>query len=253
MPAVDRRPAASARRPRPRQVAQGGVLAQAADHGHLVPTGRPQHLTTGVGPVRDRPQRHAPMPQPHRQPVQQLHRQRQLGAERPAVLRRQPRHVFLPHIQARPQRQGDAPPPRVAHQPGQRHPDVAVDKLLPGRPRRRVVVDAGPLHARAVALRRRVVQAEQQTRSTRPQPRQQHEEQQPRGHPGRASPHRPQQGVGRPEVVGDARGPQPTGNGAAAAGEHDAAQETQEAGLAAEVQAAGQEREPTRQLRGHHP
>ena len=50
----------------------------------------------------------------------------------------------------------------MADDPGQRHPQVAVEELLVGRPGGRVVVDAGALHLGAKALRRRVVQGEEQ-------------------------------------------------------------------------------------------
>jgi hypothetical protein len=55
----------------------------------------------------------------------------------------------------------------VLDDPGEGDPDVAVQEALLGRPGRRVVVDAGPLHVRAVARRRAVVLGEHDRRSRR--------------------------------------------------------------------------------------
>jgi hypothetical protein len=63
----------------------------------------------------------------------------------------------------------------------------------------------------------------------------------------------PQQAVGRAELLGDAGGAKPTGDGAMAAGEDDPAQQGREAGLAPAVQASGREHEPGGRFRRRHP
>src|SRR5208282_2151380 len=70
--------------------------------------------------------------------------------------------VGTPHIQERQQRQADRVPTGVPHDPRQRDPDMAVEKLLPGRPWRWIVMDARALDVLAVTLGRRVVDGEEQ-------------------------------------------------------------------------------------------
>lgn len=45
----------------------------------------------------------------------------------------------------------------MPHDHRQRHPDVSLAEQMPRRPRRRIVMKAGPLHVRPVPLRRRIV------------------------------------------------------------------------------------------------
>ena len=145
---------------------------------------------------------------------------------------------FSPDVEQGAQRQADGAPERVADDPGQGDPDVAVEELLVGRPRGGVVVDAGPLDVRAVALGRGVVQ--RRTAAARPG----------RGRPGRggAAGGEPvgvaAQG-GEEVVVGgeagaDAGGAEPAGDGAAALGEEGAEEQDGEAPGEALVEAGGQ-------------
>ncbi len=125
--AVERLAAAAARRWLDRQAAQRRVLAQPTDDHDAVRLGRPQHGTLGVAAVGDQPQRLALGPQPGGQPAEQCRGLFPFGAERPAPLRRQPRHILAADIDLGPHRQGDgaeAPRvPRPSRARGHPHPD----------------------------------------------------------------------------------------------------------------------------------
>jgi hypothetical protein len=60
-------------------------------------------------------------------------------------------------VEAGVQRQGNGPPGRMLGEGGQTDPEMAVDKLLAGRARGGIMVQAGTLDAGAVALGRRVI------------------------------------------------------------------------------------------------
>jgi hypothetical protein len=109
---------------------------------------------------------------------------------------------------------------------------VAVEEALVRRPRGGVVVDAGPFHAGAVALRGRVVEGEQPVPPRVNGAAEAAEEQAAAGvHPVAAQ--AAEQVVGTAEVVGDVAGAEPGGGRAPAAGEEDALEEgRQEVGLA---------------------
>lgn len=111
----------------------------------------------------------------------------------------------LADVKASQQRQGDDAPVGVSGQQSEYDPDVAVDVRRAGRPRRGVVVEAGPFDFRPVALGRRVVDAQQQ--SVGPGPHRLE------GRTGESDGHKVGMlgyggdgGVGGPEVVSDAGG-----------------------------------------------
>ena len=60
--------------------------------------------------------------------------------------------VLGPDVQPGQQRQGDDSPGGVDRQQPEHHPDVAVDVRRAGRAGGRVVMDAGPLDVRPVAV-----------------------------------------------------------------------------------------------------
>src|SRR5206468_1692618 len=88
--------------------------------------------------------------------------QLELGAEAPRVMLDELGQVLGTDIEQSTQRQSQRVPGRMPSQPGQADPNMAIDELLAGRTRRGVVVNAGTLHARAVACRGRVVDGEPQ-------------------------------------------------------------------------------------------
>src|SRR5262249_60071334 len=97
-----------------------------------------------------------------------------------------------------------------------------------------VVVDAGALDAGAVAGRRRVVEGKEQPLARagghqRPEDVTEQTEGEVAGVPARG----PEGAVGGAEIVGDARGAEPRGDGAAAAGEQGADEELPQVGSGA--------------------
>src|SRR5262249_45725171 len=166
---VDLPPAVRGQRPSlPRPAAgrgqgpQVGILAQPAEHDHPQRPHRLQERPLGIGAIDRQPDGLAGVAQPPPQPADHLGGQRQLGAELPGVVLGQRRHVLGADVEQGAQRQGQGAPGGVVGQPGQRHPDVAVDEPLASRARGGVVVGAGALHAGAVARRGRVVDANQE-------------------------------------------------------------------------------------------
>src|SRR5207253_8165045 len=139
------------------------------------------------------------------------------GAEDDPVTRRQLADVLATDVQPGTQRQTDGTPPGVAYQPGQRHPDMAVEELLVGRTRRRVVVDPGPLDLRPRAWRRRVVQAEQEAFAGHQDAHSQAQQQ--RGHYAGPWPQAAEEVIILAEVGAQAGRAQPAGHGAPTPGE----------------------------------
>ena len=156
------RPALTGPTCRRRQRAQVGVLAQTAEHHHAQGQHRLQEGSLGVAAIDDHPQLLAHAAQPEAQPTDQFDRQFQLGAKGPRVTLGQLGDVLGADVEQGTQRQCQGIPGRVANQPGQRDPDVAVDELLAGRSRRGVVMDAGPLHLGSVACGWGVVDGKEQ-------------------------------------------------------------------------------------------
>ena len=137
------------------------------------------------------------------------------------------------------ERQGQSVPPGVTGQPGEGHPDVAVDVLLPGRAGAGVVVDAGALDAGAVARRGRVVEGKEQVVAWgAAHQRLQGATQQAVGQGVGASAGGPEGVVGRAEGVADSRGAEPGGDGASAAREQGAEQQQGQAWGGAAVEDA---------------
>src|SRR5262249_62039009 len=109
------------------------------------------------------------------------------------------------------QGQGEGPPGRLPGEPPQDDPRVSVHEGTAGRPRRRVVVDAGPLDLGTVPLGRRVVEGEQKP-SSPGQQRLQYVVGQASGQEVGPPPGGGDGGVRRAELLRDAGGPDPTCN-----------------------------------------
>src|ERR1700683_3770807 len=106
-------------------------------------------------------------------------------------------------------------------------------------------MNAGPLHAGAVARRRRVVQSEQQMVAGRlTHQGQQDATQQAVGQRLRLSTGGPESAVGVEGVGGDASRPKPGGDRATAAGEQRSVEQEEEAWSRAAVEAADEQGEP---------
>src|SRR5262249_41855248 len=144
----------------------------------------------------------------------------QLGAELPAIVRRHPAEILGSDVQVREDWQGDRLPAGMANQPGQSDPDVTVQELRPGRPRGGVVMLAGALDVRPVPLGGGVGDGEEQWRALRIgwEPLEEDAEQGSGDHDGLAS-GAAEQVVITLVIASGGAGPQPTGDGAAAAGE----------------------------------
>src|SRR5262249_4445317 len=184
----------------------------------------------GVGAVGHQPQRLAGVAQPAGQPAGQFRGQLQLGPELPGVSLGQLGNVLAADVEQGAQRQGQGVPQRVPHRPSEGDPDVAVDELLAGGAGAGVVVDAGALHAGAVAGGGGVVQREQQVvAGGQRQQRRQDAAQQAEGEVLGAAAGGPEGGVRAAEVGGDAGGPEPAGDGAPAATQEAPEQQTQQA------------------------
>ena len=115
-------------------------------------------------------------------------------------------------------------PQGMADHPRQRDPDVAVDEVLLSRAGRRVVVAAGPLDARAIALGGGIVQGEEPA-LVRLKAVAHSAEQQRREQIDAAAADGAEQGVGAAELVADAAGPEPGSGGALAACEQETEQQ----------------------------
>ena len=145
----------------------------------------------------------------------------------------------LADVEASQQRQGDDAPVGVSGQQGEYDPDVAVDVRRANRSRRGVVVEAGPFDFRPVALGGRVVDAQEQ-----PVGPGSHRLE---GRTGESGGHEVgmlgdggDSGVGGSEVVSNAGGAQPRGDGASAGGENRAKEEADETRSGASVKEVGQ-------------
>jgi hypothetical protein len=156
--------------------------------------------------------------------------------------------VFQPEVELGQERQADGPPEGVPQDQGRRDPDVAVDVLAAGRARRGIVMDAGPFDVRAVALCRGVVQGKDQPR-TGGQASQKEAQQAGGDRFGLASYGGNEVVIGFP-VVGDASGPQPTGNGSSAQRQEHARKHDRQPPSAAAVQPGCQPLDPLRPLLG---
>jgi hypothetical protein len=141
--------------------------------------------------------------------------------------------------------QGQGAPPGVPHRPGQSHPDVAVDELRARGAGAGVAVDAGALHARAVAGGGRVADGEEQVLARgQTQQRPRGTVRQAEGQGAGMTAGGLQGVVGGAEVVLDAGGPEPGGDGASAAGEQGAAKQQEQAWCGAAVEGGGDLGEP---------
>ena len=79
------------------------------------------------------------------------------GAKLPAIFLGQLRDIHFANIQQRTQRQGDRAPRRMRHHQRDCDPVVAIEPFAIGRPRRRVMMHAGPLDVGTVTLRRTII------------------------------------------------------------------------------------------------
>src|SRR3982751_7132457 len=112
----------------------------------------------------------------------------------------------------------------VMGDPAEDDPTVAVEELRPGRPRGGVVVDAGPLDLRAVPLRRRVVDGEEEWSA-----RVDAAEDAPQEHGGQIdglAADAVEEVVVGSEALAHRSGPPPTGGGAASRGHQDSRDDT---------------------------
>src|SRR5579875_3697261 len=203
---------------RRRQRAQVGVLAQAAEHQHTQGHHRLEEGTLGVAAIDDQTQFLAQAAQPNAQPTDPFGGQFQLGAKGPRRTFGQLGNVLGTDVEEGTQRQGQRAPGRVADQPGQRDPEVAINELRAGRSRRGVVVDAGALHLGAVASGGRIVDSEQQRVA------------------GGVTAGGPESVVGVAEVAGDAGSAGPGGDGASAFGEQGADEQQEQARSRASIE-----------------
>src|SRR5262249_28145771 len=164
-----------------------------------------------------------------------------------AALGRQLAQVGLADVQLCPQGQGDGAPAGVLGQGGECDPDVAVDVLRAGGAGAGGVVDATALDTGGVAGRGRVVDAPQQALGVQ---QRSHGRLDAEGHVAGLATGGAGGGVVGAEVVGDAGRPEPGGDGAAAAGKQQAAQQHRQADGRAPLQPAGQVEEGGGQQRG---
>ena len=128
---------------------------------------------------------------------------------------------------------------------------MAVEELLVGRTRRRVVVDPGPLDLRPRAWRRRVVQAEQEAFAGHQDAHSQAQQQ--RGHYAGPWPQAAEEVIILAEVGAQAGRAQPAGHGAPTPGEQHAPQQRQQAPGQSSVQRLAQGEDPGHQLGGQLP
>ena len=205
------RPATPPRLRLNRHSAQRRILPQTADHRHTHVPQRPQEGAFGIRPVGHDPDGFSRGNRQRDELPQGLHGQLQLGAELPGVLRWNPGNIRQPHIQQAEQRQTNRPPQRMTQHQRHRHPNVAVQKLLIGRPGRRIVMDAGALHLGTVALGGRIVHGHEQSLVSDRMYQQQSQE--PLGQRLRSAPQRLQKVIVIGKVVADADGPQPSRDG----------------------------------------
>jgi len=170
----------------------------------------------------------------------------ELGLKRPAVVARELGDVLPPDIELGQNRQADGTPQRVPDDQHQRHPDVAVEVLVGGRPWCGIVVDARPFHTGAIAFGGRVVQGEDQPWADG-QARQ-HEQKQSGGERFGLVPHGGDEIIIGLPVDGHPSGPQPGGHGASACGEQHPHQQHWQPPSASPVQPGRQPLDPLRPL-----
>ena len=134
----------------------------------------------------------------------------------------------------------------VVDDPAEDHPTVAVEEFRAGRPRRGVVVDAGPLDLGPVPLGRRVIEGQQQSlpRDIEATPQQSEDDGGDRR--GLATDAVEEVVVGS-EASADPGGPPPTGSGATAVGQEDA-ERRRRASLQAERRCSGAARAATQAI-----
>jgi hypothetical protein len=148
-------------------------------------------------------------------------RRLQLGVELGPAVGIDRGQVGAADVQIAQQRQGQGVALGMADDPVERDPDVPVDVALVGRPGRGMVMQAGAFDVGAVALGRRVVDAEQPERAGVDGPAQAAEEDAGEGIEV-APTEGPQQGVATAELLGHVAGAKPGGGGTAAVGEQGA-------------------------------
>ncbi len=246
--AVLRRPAATALLTgidHLRQRPQSGIAPQPADQRHARSQQPLQERPLGVGPVGHYPDRRVIGPQLLDQPLDLGGGQLQLRLEPPAVVGRHPADILGPDIQVRDDRQADGPPERVSDQPGQRDPDVAVEKLRPGWAWGGVVMLAGTLDLGPVPLGGRVVDGEDQRRTRLLAREPLHQDaKQGAGNGWGLATDAAEQVVITLVVAPHGAAAEPTGDGASAAGEEQPRAESDEPDLLAGVERPGQGGDP---------
>src|SRR5258708_5704111 len=102
----------------------------------------------------------------------------------------------------------------MTHDPSQGHPDMAIEELLLGRSGRRAVMNPGPLDVPSIALRRRVIQSQEQ-----PVARNDHTDGDAEEHHADAfdiASEAAQEVIIESEIVAEFAAPQPTGDGLSA-------------------------------------
>ncbi len=230
---------------------QGRILAQAADHHDPGGQRPPQERPLGVGAVGDDPQRFAQKPQPIGQPLDQVGGHVQLGPEGHPIQAVQQGDLLLADVQQGAQGQAKGTPAGMAHDPGQGNPDVPVEELLVGRSGGGVVMDAGPLDVRPVALGGRVVQRQQQPLARIDQRHRPAEQQ--RGDILDVASEAAEEVIIASVIVAESAAAQPTGDRSPALGEEHAREQRQQAPRQAGVQRLAQVVDPQDQFGGQVP
>jgi hypothetical protein len=206
-------------------------------------------------PVRHYPDPFVEKTQPICGPRHQLRRLFQLGLERDATSWRQLLDVLGPNVEQGAQGEPNHAPVRVPDDPGDGDPDMTIEKLLVGRTRRGIMMDARAFNLWTCTFGRSVVQCEEQHIVSRYYLGDQTHEQ--TGDPLRLASHSADELIELLVVPAQATRPQPTGDGAASLSEQHAGDERQQAPRQLGMQDLAKLLDPCRDLRrqvpGRHP
>jgi hypothetical protein len=230
---------------------QRRILAQPTHHGRPRCQGALEEGALRVAPVDHDPDLFSGRLEQRSNPLDQPRRQLQLGGKPPAAAAGDRR--FAAHIQQRTQWQADHAPARMTQDQREGDPgtaaqrwSMAIEILLVGRARHRIVMDVGSFDMRPVTPRGRIVQGQQHPHRQRQLA--QNDEHQLRRHLFGLASEAGQKVIIVLVVVADAGGSQSGCHGPSSLRKEHAQHQHRQPPSAAAVQAAGQSLAPLRPL-----